>query len=119
MRDTFGPNVARERASLIRTLGKSRILNPSDLLLYHDLLCFVRAYPDDPSLEKLAERELLAFGKRVTDYKRLTRDRKGRRLDDSGIESTTTCYQFNYDMTRHLSAKYSQEPPRQLGLKLC
>ncbi len=108
MRDTFGPNVARERASLIRTLGKSRILNPSDLLLYHDLLCFVRAYPDDPSLEKLAERELLAFGKRVTDYKRLTRDRKGRRLDDSGIESTTTCYQFNYDMTRHLSAKYSR-----------
>lgn len=106
IRDIFGPSVARERFSIIRNLSGSRILNATDLLLYHDLLCFIRAYPDDPSLEKLAERELRAFGKRVIDYKKLTRDRKGRRLDDSGIEATTTCYQFNFDMTRYLAAKY-------------
>lgn len=106
MRDTFGPQSARDRLAAVRNLARRRILNPADLLLYHDLLCFIRAYPDNNTLLELAERELQAFGRRVADYKRLTRDKKGVQLDDSGLDGSVTCYQYNYDITRYLLEHY-------------
>ena len=106
LRDSFSPQAAKERTSILAKLAKHRILTPSDLLMYHELLCFVRAYSDNPALLNAAERELRAFGKRVSDYKRLTRDHRGTKLEDSGLDGTITCYQFNLDMTRYLLARY-------------
>lgn len=106
LRSTFGDSAAKERASLVRMLSRNRILSASDLIRYHDLLCVIRAYPDNATVFNLAETELRHFGKRVSDYKKLSRDKKASKLDDTGIDGSITCYQFNYDITRYLLAKY-------------
>ncbi len=106
LRSTFGVSAAKERAALVSTLSRIRILSASDLIRYHDLLCVVRAYPDNTAVFNLAEAELKSFGKRVSAYKKLTRDKKASRLDDTGIDGSITCYQFNYDVTRYLLARY-------------
>ncbi len=106
LRSTFSVSAAKERASLVRTLSQSRILSASDLIRYHDLLCVIRAYPDNATVFDLAETELRHFGRRVGAYKKLSRDKKASKLDDTGIDGSITCYQFNYDITRYLLARY-------------
>jgi hypothetical protein len=106
IKSSFGPAVAVERMRLIREISRRKIFSAADLIRFHDLLCVVRAYPDNQNVLKLAETELIGYGRRVADYKRLTRDRKGGKLDDTAIEGSITCYQFNFDITRYLHARY-------------
>lgn len=106
IKSSFGPANAVERMRLIREINRRKILSAADLIRFHDLLCVVRAYPDNQNVLKLAETELIGYGRRVADYKRLTRDRKAGKLDDTAIEGSVTCYQFNFDITRYLHARY-------------
>ncbi len=106
LKSSFGSAVATERLRLIREISRRKLLSAADLIRFHDLLCVVRAYPDNQVVLKLAETELIGYGRRVVDYKRLTRDRKAGKLDDTAIEGSVTCYQFNFDITRYLHARY-------------
>lgn len=106
LRGSFGDNVATEKVSIMRILSKTTFLKPSELLAYHDLLCFLRAFPNNSIVASLAERELRSFGRRVDEYKRLSRDKQGRRLANSGLPHTVTTHPFSYEMIRRLLSCY-------------
>ena len=49
--------VATEDA--LRVLARARCRSAAEVEELHELLCFLRAYPDDPEVLELAERQLL------------------------------------------------------------
>ena len=67
------------------------------MLRVHEILCFLRAYPDDARLLAEVERALAAFTRR----RDVARHREA--LADSGIEGTSIRYRFFWSMARWLA----------------
>ncbi len=84
----FGGDVARHKLELLCALEKRRLPRAADVLRLHELLCFLRAYPDNEELLVLAGRMLVAFADRGD----LRQHRAA--LLNSGIAGTTTRHAF-------------------------
>jgi len=101
----FSPADSREKAAIIRALAQKTIRNPASLQKYHDTLCCMQAYPDNPRLLKLVDGELANFVKRIKHF----REKYGLdddRIDDSGIVDTTIHYPYGIHMARWLVKTY-------------
>jgi hypothetical protein len=89
LRDVHGVDAARTRLSLLAAVRSRRLASAPDVRRLHEILCFSRAYPDDPRVLAAVERELRHFGER-DDVRRFTAD-----LLNSGISGTDIVYAFN------------------------
>ncbi len=84
----FGGWAAGRKARLLRALGRRRFARAGELARFHDVLCFLRAYPDDEVILRIVE-ELLAHFHRRPDLRR-----HRRALVDSGIAGTEIRFRF-------------------------
>lgn len=100
MRLQFGPGVAPRRRRLLGAAGRAAFAGPADVLRFHELLCFSRAYPDDAAVLALVERLLRGFGRRA-DLQRFRGE-----LADSGIAGTDINYRFYATMARWAAARW-------------
>lgn len=98
----FGPGRAAEKLALVDRLDRSSLHTADAVARLHDLLCFVRAYPDDAALLERVERALARFERR----KDLLRFRG--QLDDSGIAGTDVYYTFFADTARWLAQRFPE-----------
>lgn len=87
-RDSHGGDAARRKLELLRILEKSRLARAKEVLRLHEILCFLRAYPDDPAVLEQVDRMLAAFDRR----KDLRRHRKA--LANTGIAGTLIRFPF-------------------------
>jgi len=101
----FSPACSREKAAVIRALAEKTIRNPVLLLKYHDTLCFMQAYPDNPRLLKLVDGELANFAKRIEHFREINGPDDDR-IDDSGMVDTTIHYSYGIQMARWLVENY-------------
>lgn len=65
LKTTFGPTAARKAETLLRKLSWQKFRDAETLIRYHELLLFVRAYPQSASVMRAADKELRGFAKRV------------------------------------------------------
>jgi hypothetical protein len=84
----FEPGMATAKLELVRALERARLPSASVVLRFHELVLFLRAYPDDAAVLAASERALRRFGAR-SDVKRFRTE-----LDDSGIAGTDIAYRF-------------------------
>jgi hypothetical protein len=84
----FTPDVAPRKLELLRALERRRLARASHVLRLHEVLCFLRAYPDDAALLAQVERMLEGFEARG-DLRRFRRA-----LVDTGIAGTDVHFQF-------------------------
>jgi len=106
LRVSFGRESANRKLKLLQQLKLIAIMDVTLLKSCHDLLCFLRAYPDDAAVLKLVEGELQSFGKRVEQYRQLTRDRAGKKLLNSGLVDTVVEHPFSLGVTSQLLIWY-------------
>ena len=97
----FGPGAHRQKLRVLARLTATPIIGAAMLERLHELLCFVRAYPDDATVERAAEAALVAFAARV---RQLTTHARAR-LHDSGIAETDLDYPFGLPMARWLAER--------------
>ncbi len=98
----FSPEDRRAKRQLLDELEKCPIGQPDLLLRYHETLCFLQAYPDDPGVLARVDRALAGFRARVDEM-----GARGRaRLHDSGIVGTALDYPFGYPITRWLASRF-------------
>lgn len=97
---TFGDRSGIEKRKLVSRLRRARLDAAAHLLRFHEILCFLRAYPDDASLLAEVERALAAFERRE-DLARLREV-----LADSGIAGTPVRYRFFWPMARWLASRW-------------
>ena len=95
----FGRAPATRKRILLRALAAKPLGNPADLLLLHELLCFMRAYPDNRALLSQVNGVLRGFASR-SDLRR-----HRRALADSGVAGTDIHYRFYWPTARRLAAR--------------
>lgn len=88
LKGCYGDDAGARKVELLRVLERRRFARAGDVLALHELLCFLRAYPDDSEVLERVELMLDRFDTRSD----LRRHRE--RLADSGIAGTTIHFRF-------------------------
>lgn len=88
LRLSYGDGSAEAKRELLDVLAAGDLRNPSQVHRLHELLCFLRTYPDDRAVLRRAETMLDGFDARA-DLDRFRAD-----LDSSGIVGTRISYRF-------------------------
>ena len=88
LRDRYGPGVAAKKLALLTSLERARLTKASEVFRLHEILCFLMAYPDNPTVRARARRLLRAFHGRSD----LRRHRNV--LADTGIAGTNIRFRF-------------------------
>ena len=87
-RAEYAAGAAARKLALLAELRRSRLPRASEVARLHEVLCFLRAYPDDAPLLAQVERMLAGFGRR----RDLRRHRRA--LASTGIAGTDIRYRF-------------------------
>jgi hypothetical protein len=107
LKTLFAPADAIRKERLLRSLNKRRIADPPSLIRLHEILLFMRAYPQNAKLLRLAERLLSSFAARVDQLRRAGTDLVDLNyIEASGIAGTTITGTFSYDIARWLAGRY-------------
>lgn len=107
LKTSFNKQTASEKLSILRKLSKSQFTGAESLKLYHDSLCFLRAYPDNATIFKLVDKELKSFSKRISYYKKKTSDKKGDNFYNSGIVNSVTEHPYSLGAAEYLIDEYN------------
>jgi len=97
----FSAEDRQAKLRLFEELAKCPIMRSALLRSFHETLCFLQAYPDDPAVLAQVDRALAGFAARVEQLG----PRARQRLHDSGIVGTTLDYPFGLPMTRWLVSR--------------
>lgn len=88
VKDMYGEEIARQKLELLGNLKSSRLSNSKEVFRLHEILCFLRAFPDNRPLLDEVEAMLRSFDRRK-DLLAYCRD-----LEDTGIAGTGITYGF-------------------------
>ena len=100
IRAEFGPEWSERKRSLLARLERARLVSARALEALHDLLIFLRAYPDDRALLTQVERMLGTFDRR-SDLRQFRAA-----LADSGIAGTTIDFPFFAETAWRLAERF-------------
>jgi len=107
LKATYAEGVAVEKLGLLRRLDRARLRSARQVERLHEVLCFLRAYPDDRRVLAQVVRMLDRFGRRPD----LRRHR--RQLADTGVAGTAIRYRFFWSTALWLATRW----PGQLSLE--
>ena len=96
----YEPGLGARKLALLRRLSTAKFATPKQLLRFHELLCFLDAYPDDSRVRAIVRRLLRAFRQRQD----LRRHRAA--LAGSGMAGTDTPYRFFWPTARWISTRW-------------
>lgn len=100
LREDFTPSAAQQKLAALRHLARARLRTAGQVRRLHEVLCFMRAYPDSaPTLQRV-ERLLAGFARRAD----LRKHRAA--LAGSGIAGTAMGYPFFYPTAHWLSRRW-------------
>ncbi len=99
-KDHYGTGSAEVKLALLHRLERAELRSARAVLRLHELLCFLRAYPDDARVLAEVERMLARFSGRAD----LRRAREA--LSDSGIAGTPIRYRFFWSTLRWLARRW-------------
>jgi hypothetical protein len=98
IQNRFGSaEVTQRKIALLEILARRRLRSAAAVLRLHEVLCFLRAYPDSRALLRVVEKMLQAFATR-SDLQRF-RDALG----NTGVAGTAITYPFFWPMARWLA----------------
>jgi len=97
LRHRFGGGISRRKGELLASLATVPLDNATQVQRFHEVLCFMRAYPDDPSLLDQVTGLLEGFSQRADLALHQVE------LADSGIAGTSIHYEFYHQMASWLT----------------
>lgn len=95
----YGAGAARRKLRVLRVLERATLARVEQVVLLHEVLGFLQAYPDDERVFAQVRRMLESFGGRA-DFRRHRRS-----LENSGIAGTDTVYPFAASTARWLAER--------------
>lgn len=101
-KDHFGAGCAEQKLALLARLERTQMRSARALARLHEVLCFLRAYPDDARVLVQIERMLARFATRAD----LARARES--LCGSGIAGTAIRYRFFWATLRWLARRWPE-----------
>jgi len=101
-KDRYGAGCAEAKLALMKRLEHATLRSARALSRLHEVLCFLRAYPDDAHVLSQVERMLARFSARA-DFRRAREA-----LIDSGIAGTAIRYRFFWSTMRWLVRRWPE-----------
>jgi hypothetical protein len=98
----YGSGPAARKAALLRECAASAITDPAALLVYHDCLLFLLAYPESTALHAAAKQELVRVAAAARVMIEAGPARVRARLANSGVAWAPMTIAFGYDIARWL-----------------
>lgn len=96
----FDDDVLGRKIELLRHLEHRRLKTAKAVAQFHDILCFMRAWPDGSEILEITERILEGFAKR-SDLRRFHNQ-----LEGSGIAGTNISYRFFHPTAEWLAERW-------------
>ena len=101
LKNARGPDAADAKRACLAILSRRPVGTARAVMRLHEVLCFLRAYPDDAELLARVVSTLAGFGER----RDLRRHRRA--LQDTGIAGTATRFPFFAGTARWLAVRWS------------
>ncbi|HKY42442.1 MAG TPA: hypothetical protein VJM50_05070 [Pyrinomonadaceae bacterium] len=103
LKTDFGPQQANAVEALLARLSRRNFRDPEELLRFHELLLFLRAYPHNAAVARKAEAQLRTFGRRISLLREQEIDLTSLELPEvSGIAGMSVTDTFSYYIVRWL-----------------
>ena len=104
LKTDFGPKQAERVEALLDRLSRRDFRDPEELLRFHELLLFVRAYPHNATIARKAEAQLRTFPRRISSLREQEIDVTSlERPEASGIAGMSVTDTFSYYIVRWLA----------------
>jgi hypothetical protein len=100
LRGCYGADAANLKLAPLRRLARAQLATASQVQRLHEILCFLRAYPDDARVLVLARHMLNGFSRRADLV------RHAASLADTGIAGTEIRYRFFWPTARWLATRW-------------
>ena len=106
----FGPQDRGRTEELLAALAGRRFPDASSLARFHEIVLFLRAYPQSPTVLRLADEILESFADRVEELRSAGEDLSGLEEPDvSGIAGTEFSAVFSYPAACRLAQRHAAE----------
>ena len=99
----FGLEAARRTAGLLERARRMHFRDAPDLIRLHEIILFLRAYPQSPRVLRLADQILFSFAERLGELDTEVFESP----EISGIAGTGLSTNFDYDFARSLVARHT------------
>lgn len=110
LKNQFAPNTARRVERALDQLARKNFDHTDSLFRYHEILLFLRAYPQNASIVRRAEKELRRFPERVAHLREQEIDLSPLEHPDvSGIAGTSVTDNFSFFVVRWLLQRHASE----------
>ena len=110
LKNQFTPATARRVERLLAQVSRKRFSDTDSLLRYHEILLFLRAYPQNAAIVRATERELRSFPNRMSALEKQDVDVSPLMHPEvSGIAGTSVIDTFGFYIVRWLLQRYSSE----------
>ena len=110
LKTQFGPKEAQRVQALLERAARMQVRDPETLIRFHELLLFVRAYPHNAAVLRLAENLLRSFEPRVSELRERGMDlSRLEHPDISGIAGTSVTDTFSFYIVRWLIQHFESQ----------
>jgi len=110
LKNQFTPAALRRKERLLEQLSRKEFNDRDSLIHYHEILLFLRAYPQTASILRNAEKELQSFSKRVSYLVDKEIDISPLQHPEvSGIAGTSVTDTFGFYIVRWLLQRYPSQ----------
>ena len=107
LRHCYGPGCARRVEHLLSSLAGIGFRDPQLLIRFHDVLLFIRAFPQSQRAIELSERLLTELAQQVSKLRKSGADMNEFDPEEvSGIAGTEVNYTFTYEVARWVQSRY-------------
>jgi hypothetical protein len=110
LKNQFAPTAARRILRLLQTLSRKHLNDTNTLFRYHEILLFLRAYPQNATMVRVTENELQNFASRVAWLRKQENDLAPLEHPEvSGIAGTSVIDTFSFYIVRWLVHRHAPE----------
>ena len=110
LKSQFNPEAARQILRLLKTLSLTEFKDIDSLVRFHEILLFLRAYPQNASIVRATEKELRAFSNHVSALSRQEIDLSPLEHPEvSGIAGTSVVDTFSFYIVRWLLKQHAPD----------
>lgn len=102
----FGKTEAEKKYLLLKLFTKLLLNKVPILKQYHDLLLFLKAYPDNKKMLQLVNEELQRIVKEINNINNTNNNNLQQQLWGSGIAGTSLIGQYSYLVTKWMQNKF-------------
>jgi plasmid stabilization system protein ParE len=102
----FGPEAAQRTTALLQQLLRTEVREPAELIRLHEIVLFLRAFPQDATVARLCDEVLHSFADRMADQEEAAAAGLFDDPEVSGIAGTVVSTNFSHQFARSLAARH-------------